>query len=158
MTGSAQNPGRTRNGFSYVELVVVLAVIAVVTSIAVPRYASSITRYRTQTALARIAADLDLAASYAQSVSADVTVTFDKSLDTYGFNSLLDPDHPSRKYGVDLGNAPYNADLISADFGGNPSVTFNGFGESATSGIVLLGVGGETHQLTFDHTTGKATY
>ena len=59
-----------RGGFSLFELLIAMSVIAIIAAVAVPRYASSVGRYRAESAARRVAADLTLAQAKARAAKA----------------------------------------------------------------------------------------
>ncbi len=56
-------------GFTLVELIVVLGIMAIVSMVALPRYTGAMARYRADAAARRIAADLTLAQAEARQAS-----------------------------------------------------------------------------------------
>jgi prepilin-type N-terminal cleavage/methylation domain-containing protein len=152
MTTAGLNPPRTTRAdggarraagpraFSLVEMVLVVAIIAVASAIAVPRYASSIARYRAETAARRVAADLALAAAHAADAGKPQAVVFVA-------RSYLLPGMPhldGKGYGdytVDLGSEPYNVTRVAAEFGGDAQVKFDLYGAPDTGGSVVIEVG-----------------
>ena len=66
-----------RAGFSLLELVIVLAIVATLATIAAPRYGASLAAYRVESAARRIVADLALARSMARTENRRVIVKFD---------------------------------------------------------------------------------
>jgi prepilin-type N-terminal cleavage/methylation domain-containing protein len=145
-------------GFSLMELVLVLAIIAVISAIVMPRYTSSLARYRADLAARRIASDLSLAQSRARALSTSQTVTFAPSSGAYKINSMPDPDRPAQVFVIDLTTDPYRATLDSATFGTGSSVTFNGFGMPDNSGTVMLHVGAVKKTVSVDADSGVATW
>jgi len=128
---------RHRHAFSLVELCLVMATIGVVAAMAVPRYVSSIERYRAESAARRLAADLTLAQSRARVLSSAQTLVFTGN--TYQITGMTDPEHPSSTYTVDLSADPYFAAVTSVLCGPTSGaytqsqITFNGYGAPYTT-------------------------
>jgi prepilin-type N-terminal cleavage/methylation domain-containing protein len=152
---SAFIAGRPRRGFTLLELLVVLAVSAVVASITVPRYASATARYRANFAAKRVAADLELAAATARNASSQRTVTFQTN-GTYTIDSTTDLNRRSNTYRVRLDLEPYNATGLKAAFGPDAVVVFDGYGTPDTDGAVWVQVGSVERKVSMD-STGKAS-
>src|SRR5437763_12147293 len=72
-----------RGAFSLIELMLVIAIIAVVSAMALPRYSNSLHAYRATMAAKRIASDLQLAQFRARSLSTTRTVTFTAAASSY---------------------------------------------------------------------------
>lgn len=149
--------GDLTRAFSLIELVVVVFVIGVLASIAVPRFARSIARQRAEAAAGRVAADLGLARQQAVTSSASQTVTFYLASDSYILPGVQHLDDSHSDYKVDLTVEPYVARLISADFGGDAEVVFDIYGTPDSGGEVIVAVGGWQKTVTLDEDTGKAT-
>jgi type IV fimbrial biogenesis protein FimT len=146
-----------RQGLSLTELVVVLAIIGILSAIAVPRYAASLVNYRLDAAARRIAADLEIARSQALTTSQSQAVVFNVAAGTYQMTGVLALDRRSTNYSVALGSDPYFVKLLSANFGGNSTVTFDAYGGADASGTVVLEAGGIQKTVALDRYTGKAT-
>ena len=147
--------------FSLVELIVVVAIVAILAGVAIPRFDSGSTRHRADAAARRVVSDLVLARRHANHVSTAQTVTFDPAADSYQLSGLPDLDRPSIDYVVHLADEPYGATLISADFNGSSSVNFNGFGQAtgmaSTTGTVVIQIGDQQRTIILDPDTGELT-
>ena len=146
-----------RSGFSLLELVLVLAIMATLAAIAVPRYQASLVRYRVDLAARRIVADLALAQSAAKASSSSRRVRFFVNTDQYRIFDLQPLDGDSSYYDINLSEKPYEADIISAEFGADDQIIFDGWGIPDSGGTVVLTVGPEQRTVTVDAETGKAT-
>jgi len=147
----------TRQGFSLLEVVLVLVIIAIAAAIAVPRHAAAVARYRAENAARRVAADLVRARSLARQTSSDQTVVFDPAADAYTLVGFDDPDHPGRSYTVALSGRPYHATLTGATFGEGAGVTFDGFGAAQVGGTVTVAVGDYTWTVSVNGESGEIT-
>ena len=145
------------HGFSLLELVLVLAIIATMAAIAAPRYAASAARYRADSAARRIVADLALARSAAKANSSSRRVKFFVIGDQYRLFDLQPLDGDSSYYNINLSERPYEADIISVDFGTDDQIIFDGWGLPDSGGTVVLTVGSEQRTVVVDGETGKAT-
>jgi Tfp pilus assembly protein FimT len=116
----------------------VLAVMGILAAIAVPRFAAAGGRYRVQLAGDRVARDIEYARQRAVMRSAAQTITFAPVSRSYVTAGMRDPDAPARSYTVSLADDPYRSRALAADFGGSPSLTFNGFGVPAAPGTVKI--------------------
>jgi len=125
-------------GFSLIEVVMVVGIIAIIAGIAVPRYASSVRRYRIDAAAARVGYDLDLARERARSTASTVQVIFSSGLDEYTIMGEASLDPGGSGWEVDLAESPYAVDLFKADFDGSPILEFDAFGDVVTPGVVVV--------------------
>jgi type II secretory pathway pseudopilin PulG len=137
------------------ELLIVLAVGAIVAGIVVPRYAEATARYRVNFAARRIAADLELASATARNASGPRTVTFEND-GTYTIDATTDLDRASSTYRVRLAAEPYGATRVKASFGADGVVIFDGYGTPDSDGTVVVEVGSASKTVLLD-STGKAS-
>jgi prepilin-type N-terminal cleavage/methylation domain-containing protein len=146
-----------RAAFSLIELMLVVAILAVVSAMALPRYANSLHAYRATVAAKRIASDLQLAQFRARSLSTTRTVAFTVSSSSYQLIGETDLANSTATYTVQVGDLPYRAQITSVQFGtiaGTASVTFNGFGMPNNGGSITLTSGNATRTIILAPLTG----
>lgn len=142
-----------RPGFSLVELVMVMAILAVMAAIAIPRYAQAAARYRAALAAHRVVVDLALARDRARSSSTSRTITFDLAAHRY---SMVHGLTAAIEAVVELDLAPYAVTIESADFGGDAVVKFNGYGQPDSGGVVQVRCGDTWRSVVLDAASGEA--
>ena len=152
-----RDPQHRRRAFTYLELIIVIGVLGILASIAVPRFGTLMARRHVDAAATRIAADLAFARQRAKLSVTQQKVKFLISQNRYEFPELADPAHPGREYRVGLTEEPYNAMIISADFGGDLEVIFDGYGVPDSDGTVVIAVGSYRKTLTLNASTGRVT-
>jgi type II secretory pathway pseudopilin PulG len=152
-------PGfRSRRAASLLELVVVAAIIAVLSAVAIPHYGYAMCQRRVASAAQRVGIDLTAARERARLSSASYAVAFSITDGTYSI-------YPEPSGGleetevVNLRDPPYRAEIYSVDFHGNIKVVFNGFGlpEGNVGGSVVIQVGSAVRTITVDGETGEVT-
>jgi len=146
----------SRQAFTLIEIVLVLAIMGIIAAIAAPRYATAISRFHVDSAAKRLVRDLALARERARSRGVATRVTFTLASDTYQLAGLPGLDG-SPNYSVNVADEPYKASLISADFGGSAWVVFDGYGVPNSGGTVVLDSGGYVKTVTIDPQTGRAS-
>lgn len=143
--------------FSLIELVIVLAIMATMAAVAVPRYASASHRYRADAAAQRIARDLELAMDAARTTGASCTVQYSADRISYTMPSVTGLDSSADVYAVKLHLPPYNVSVLVVDFGGDDQLVFDGWGQPDSSGFVLIVVGQEGRRIDLAGDTGQVT-
>lgn len=144
-----------RAGFSLAETTIVLAIVAIFSALAAPRYASSMARYRADLAARRIAADLVLARSQARMSGASRTIVFGPTTLTYRLVGVAALDNGAGDYAVDLAAEPYRASSLSASFNDQAQVTFDAYGAASHGGAVVVVIGALQRTITLDGPSGK---
>lgn len=133
---------RQRTGFTYIEMVITLLVMGILTAVAAPKFVSALASRRVDLAASRIVADLHYARSEAQRVSKSRTVEFNVISNNYTLINVVDLDHSTRNYTVELVNGSFDSELVSAVFGVAPnvcsSVIFDMFGRPDQEGVVII--------------------
>jgi type II secretory pathway pseudopilin PulG len=147
----------TSRAFSLIELVLIAVIIGIVTAIALPRFSGALVRQRADAAARRIVADLALARRQARASSSSQTVKFSGASGSYELVGMSHPDHPAEKYKVYLYKEPYSARQVSADFGGDNEILFDGWGAPDSGGSVVIQVGDNSRTISVDPETGEAS-
>jgi general secretion pathway protein H len=140
--------------FTLIEVVLVVAVLALLASVAIVRTGGAITNTRARMAVERVAADLALARDRAMTSGAVYKVAFNKL--TYQVATVAAFESGDPGPAVDLGAEPYRADDLTADFKGETSVTFDPYGSASVDGKVSVTVAGVQRTLSLDAMTGRA--
>ncbi len=138
----------TPRGFTLVEIGVALAILAILTVIAVPSYRDSVDKSRLRAAVEALHADLQNARSTTQQQKAAVTAVFSTGTSwCYGITATKPTCSCAQ---VDPAQADFcelrvvraadvkNATLTAADFGGSPFTSFEPVRGTATAGSVTV--------------------
>lgn len=129
-------------GFTLIELVTVVVILALLAGIAIPRFGTTLTRHGLEAAAIRITNDLELAQRRARISSQACQINFYTGTHSYELDGVPDLNHPDQDWTVQLDEAPYEVQLASADFGGDATLIFNGYGVPDSGGYVRLRNGG----------------
>jgi prepilin-type N-terminal cleavage/methylation domain-containing protein len=147
-------------GFSLIEMTFVVATIAVLAAIGIPKYAQAINRYRVDLAAKRVVADLALARSSARASGLGQVVDFATPTNGYTLTGLTASDGRAGQYVVRLSDEPYKATIGTVAFGtatpAAQSVRFTRFGTPEAGGTVVISSGGYSKTVALDPVTGTA--
>jgi prepilin-type N-terminal cleavage/methylation domain-containing protein len=130
---------RKDSGFTLIELMVVIAIIAILSAIAIPSYFQWLPRHRVGSAARTVMSTLEFARINAIKTNADVTVIFDWANERLtvesGATTLRTRQMPSD---VDLQNIDLVGILVTINGHEGTPVAFNGHGFSSQSGQVRV--------------------
>lgn len=136
---SNEKTRRRQQGYTLIEMVTVLMIIAILAVATFPRFLDSLAHHRLQSAAQRIELDLKLARDHAIASSSNCGAKFDVAGDLYVlFPDIKNPDHPTEPYSTRLSREPYHCRLVSVDFGGDNEVVFNGHGVPDSNGSIRV--------------------
>lgn len=132
--------------FTLIELVLVVAIVAVFAAIALPRFGNADQAFKTELAARKLIADLEWARMAARARSASVTVTFNTTNDSYTLSGAVSdatlgtvPDLTQN-----LSQPPFVVDLsaVSLTLAGTTtattSITFNAKGVPSAEGTITV--------------------
>jgi prepilin-type N-terminal cleavage/methylation domain-containing protein len=147
---------RSGGGFSLFEMVIVMAIMAIMAAVATPRYGKAIARYRSEMAARKVVADLTFARKRARILSTSQAVNCDVENEEYQLPGVTDMKTAASDYSVALSSSPYYARIVSTDFGGDADVTFDGYGVPDSGGTVVITVGDYSKTILLDPDSGQA--
>lgn len=143
-------------GFTLVEAILVMFIIGVLSSIAFPRYAEFVSNQQLEAAARKVMGDLAYVQREARQSSSSRTITFDVAQSQYTLSGVAHPDHPSQTYVVRLDDEPFRTRIVSASFGGDANLTYNGYGTPDSSGSLVIAVGSRQTTISVDTGMGKS--
>lgn len=149
-----------RAGFTLVEMVLVVLVIGLIAAVTSPRYSDAISRYRLETAAARVAADLRHARWHARTKGTTQQVVFTPASHTYSLTGMNDINHPTQPFTVDLTTTSSPVTIVSVSFGaggtGN-TLIFDMYGRPDYGGNVVITTGGQQRTIVVEEYTGNVS-
>jgi len=123
-----------------------LMILAIITAIALPLTADSLSRYRAHAAARQLSADLRFAQKHARSTGAREVIRFEASENRYSLSSAQ-PRKADGLYSIDIAAAPYFCQIASAQFGAGSDLTFDAYGFPTNGGTVSITCGGTSYQV-----------
>lgn len=151
--GARSAAAASPRGFSLMELFLVLAILGVISAIAIPRFGGSMALHRLDAAARRIAADVRLARTRAMTTSTNQTLRIDGA--GYTLVGMPDPDHPSQEYRVLLAEACHGVAWIYIDAGGDSDLVFNMYGAPDSAATLRIRLGDTLRTIVVAADTGR---
>ncbi len=144
------------SGFSLIELIVVIVLIGIFTTMALTRTDTGLTTIKEQIAIDQITNDIDLARSMAFARNEAIIIMFDKDQESYGVydNSGIITTFPNSDNNgiISLDNSYLrNVDIKNVNFSGLSSLQFQPLGDPISGGTIEL----NTKTITIEPITGK---
>lgn len=132
-------------GFSLLELAIVMAVMAIVLAIAMPRHAAALDRYRADGAANGLVGVIQRERAAAASTGVPRRLAFDAIANSY--TVVSGGAAPTKILTASLGDGPFPATLSVADFDGGPDLRLDAFGGALAAGSIVLVRGREIRTL-----------
>ena len=147
------------HAFTLIELTLVVAIIALVSAMAIPRLGNSLALRSVEGAAQRIAADMEFARAVAMRTSTSQTVLFHSGPAGGGYELVgqPDPDHPDQPYAVRLADDCFNAKFSEVNVGADFELVFDMYGVPDSGATLVLYVGDHTRTVRINRTTGRST-
>lgn len=144
------------SGFSLIELIVVIVLIGIFTTMALTRTDTGLTTIKEQIAIDQITNDIDLARSMAFARNETIIIMFDKDQESYGIydeSGIIKTFPNSDKDGtISLDNSYLrNVDIKNVNFSGSSNLQFQPLGDPISGGTIEL----NTKTITIEPITGK---
>jgi hypothetical protein len=95
-----------------------------------------------------------MAQSAAEVASASRTILFSTAQGSYTAAGIADFDRPTTNYTMRLCAAPFSTTIVSADFGGDAQLVYDGFGLPDSGGTITLQSGHLQRTIIIDAITG----
>lgn len=142
---TAEQAERSGAGLTMVEMVISLAIISIMASVAVWAFRNVIDQSRLQEAADRMVADLRLVREQARREQRDYTVQLQPGGRSYDAEGVVRPGEVS-DISVCLADSPYRISVMNfqrTDAEAGSDITFDARGRSDAAGYIVLGEGGK---------------
>ena len=155
---------RNKSGFTMTELMTVIGVIAIASAIAVPNFISWIPKRKLGSASRDVLGALELARMQAVRSRSNAVIQFPNATDYMiwvdngeGGGTANDGVLNGTEPIIRNASVPAGITITSADFNGNPQVTFNAYGVPDQGGQITVQSGSYQKTVALDANTGRTT-
>ena len=144
------------SGFSLIELIIIIVLIGIFTTMALTRTDTGLTTIKEQIAIDQITNDIDLARSMAFARNETIIIMFNKDQESYGIydeSGIITTFPNSDNNGIiSLDNSSLrNLDIKNVDFSGSSNLQFQPLGDPVSGGTIEL----NTKTITIESVTGR---
>lgn len=148
---------RKNGGVSLLELVLVLSILAVISAIAMPRFAGAIQNATLDQMSRRVAMDLRVAQSNAIRLQRQQDVLYETVANRYTLAGMTHPDRRTQAYVISITElSGGSVQLSSANFNGS-TCSFDRYGSPLVPGTVVLSLGIQTKTVRVAAGSGRIT-
>jgi Tfp pilus assembly protein FimT len=154
LSSQRSNP---RSALTLIDMVVTVLLTGILAATAVPRFAAALQRQRVSSAAQRICADIRWLrnTAIASSTSKRIDITIAQS--SYTLIGVASPDKAGADYSLQLADGTYATTVVSANLGGDATLTFDLHGQPDSGGTIVIRCGGALSIITVNASTGEAT-
>jgi Tfp pilus assembly protein FimT len=155
--------GLTRAGLSLIELSIGLGLVAIMASVAVPRYIDALSEYRIQVAAKRMAEDLQWTQRAARQTASPQSITIEPRQHRYQLSHARSLTRRDQTYQVQFDAAPYQIQIVDVqtdpppETDANSAVTlhFDRFGQPDQAMRITLRAGQKLKTVSVASITGR---
>ena len=127
--------------------------MSIFAAVATPAFMDSLLFHRVETAARRVKGDIDYARQRSRLTSTTQPITFTGSTYTLG-GTAKSLNNANAAFTINLLKSPYSLDSATANFGGQQTFSFDGYGTPSSGGTVVLRAKNHECTVTVDGVTG----
>lgn len=146
-----------RSGIALIDLTVSVLLMGILAAAVLPRFSDAIQKNRVTSAALRLCADIRLARNSALASSSSKRIDVVVAESRYTLVGVSSIDRPGTDYAVQFSGGTYETTILSANLGGDASLTFDMHGQPDSGGTIVLRAGGIQKTVLINSATGEAT-
>lgn len=137
---------RDRSGFTLMELIIIIAILGIISVVAVARFGTIEKDVGEKVVADRFLQEIKYLRNYAINRHDTTWAVFDHSTNQYGLyagptsgsRTLIPDPHTGATSVVDIDDEYNGVDITSVDFGGSQEVSFNWWGAPSSGGTIVI--------------------